>query len=56
MLHYKEMESAFGLFYLESGIMPLIDTMPTKFLKHSKEIAPSIYRKLLKRGALLYGN
>jgi len=51
----KEVESVFGLFYLESGILPSIKALPKEFIQHPKDISPYDYRNLITRGILLYG-
>jgi len=51
----KEVESVFGIFYLESHILPSITPISTNFLQHPKEIYPALYRRLKERGAFLYG-
>ncbi len=52
----KEVQSIFGDFFLESGIFPQIKIMPKEFLIHPSDISPSVYKKLKKRGALIYGS
>ena len=51
----KEVQALFGEFYLESGIFPKISVIPKEFLIHPKDVAPSVYRRLKERGALIYG-
>jgi len=51
----KEVESIFGIFYLESHILPRITPISTNFLQNPKKNYPELYRKLIKRGAFLYG-